>query len=234
MNDESPIDFSKHVLTVKHNDGLYRHLRCQKPGTWIYGFDVTTWPGHLAITGDIGSYLFARVPDMLTFFESSKGGINPDYWGQKLQGPSPGAHTQYSADRFESRVLEWYDDVAAGLHVEEHRHELRRQLDEQVLRRIHDVEYEARTLLADFEWNGFRLDEYHEWNLREYRPDFIGCCWAIVWAIEQYRRRPRVQIQTITPPKSPLGACTPGFGGSAASGAIAQAVANDRNRVMES
>ena len=38
-------DVAEHELTVRRDDGLYRHLRFQKPGTWIYGFDLITWPG---------------------------------------------------------------------------------------------------------------------------------------------------------------------------------------------
>jgi hypothetical protein len=49
-------DVSEHVLTVLRDDGADRHLRFRKPGTGCYGFDLLTWPGHLLITGDCGSY----------------------------------------------------------------------------------------------------------------------------------------------------------------------------------
>jgi len=47
-------DLAEHVVTVLHSDGLYRHWRCQKPGTGMMGFDIVTWPGSLCFTGDMG------------------------------------------------------------------------------------------------------------------------------------------------------------------------------------
>lgn len=57
-------DIQEHELTVIRDDGVYRHLRFQKPGTSVMYFDLITWPGHLCFTGDMGSYLFSRVRDM--------------------------------------------------------------------------------------------------------------------------------------------------------------------------
>lgn len=72
---------AEHVLTVVRDDGVYRHIACGKPGTMIYAWEIITWPGHLAITGDLGSYIFQRVDDMLRNFFS--GNINPEYWLEK-------------------------------------------------------------------------------------------------------------------------------------------------------
>lgn len=74
-----------HKLEILHDDGLYRHLRCRgRHG--VYWFDVVTWPGSLAIRGDLnGAYVFSRTPDMFGFFRMrSEGSINPDYWAEKL------------------------------------------------------------------------------------------------------------------------------------------------------
>lgn len=64
-------DLAEHVITVKHSDGLYRHYRCQRPGTWNMGFDIVTWPGSLCYTGDMGDYLFQRTDDMIAFMRRS-------------------------------------------------------------------------------------------------------------------------------------------------------------------
>ena len=69
-----------------HDDGLYRHLRCRQPGTSMWGWDVVTWPGHLAVTGDLGAFTFAREQDMLLqFFHGldSKRTIDTRYWLEK-------------------------------------------------------------------------------------------------------------------------------------------------------
>ena len=58
-----------HDLVILHDDGLYRHLRVQAPGTRMWSWDVTTWPGRLATSGDIADgHVFSREPDMLQFF----------------------------------------------------------------------------------------------------------------------------------------------------------------------
>lgn len=91
-------DTADHVLVIAHEDGVYRHLHVRKPGTSCYGFDIVTWPGHLAISGDMGCDVFARTLDMLKFFRPSSGDylanaaerrgelpINPSYWAEKIQ-----------------------------------------------------------------------------------------------------------------------------------------------------
>lgn len=80
-------DVSGHVLTVLHDDGVYRHLRCSNPESSGYWFEVVTWPGSLAIRGDMdGGYVFSRVTDMFEFFRrnGNNEGINPGYWAEKL------------------------------------------------------------------------------------------------------------------------------------------------------
>lgn len=70
-----------HVLEIIRDDGMYRHLRCQAPGTIMWGWDVITWPGYLAVHGDIGHSAFRRTPDMLLDFFG--GPISSSYWLEK-------------------------------------------------------------------------------------------------------------------------------------------------------
>lgn len=92
-----------HEMTVLHEDGLHRHLRFARPGTSMWHFDLVTWPGYLAMVGDIGDgYIFRRTDDMLAFFDHGQpdGWINPGYWGEKLfRGGVPGVQ-RFSTDRF--------------------------------------------------------------------------------------------------------------------------------------
>lgn len=64
-------DLAEHTITLLHSHGMYRHWRCQKPGTWNLGFDIVTWPGSLCYTGDMGDYLFQRTTDMVAFMRRS-------------------------------------------------------------------------------------------------------------------------------------------------------------------
>jgi hypothetical protein len=74
-------DTKDHGLTILFDNGLYRHLRLAKPGTRIAQFDIVTWPGFLAFTGDMGDYVFARLDDMLEFFRGHA--PNHSYWAEK-------------------------------------------------------------------------------------------------------------------------------------------------------
>lgn len=71
VSQECAESLKDHQVTVKHSSGLYRHWRCQKPGTWVCGFDIVTWPGSLCFTGDMGEYLFQRTDDMVAFMARS-------------------------------------------------------------------------------------------------------------------------------------------------------------------
>ena len=111
-----------HRLAVLHDDGLYRHLRMQAPGTRMWSWDITTWPGHLATSGDVGAgFTFAREADMIEFFSLagksdgyfSDGAPSIDfrYWAEKLVGDT-GRHVKVHSD--EAFVREVHE------HLEEH------------------------------------------------------------------------------------------------------------------
>lgn len=72
-----------HQLEIIRDEAPYRHLRCRKPGTGIWGWDIITWPGYLAITGDIGTFTFCRETDMIRDFFS--GPVNVGYWLEKCK-----------------------------------------------------------------------------------------------------------------------------------------------------
>lgn len=99
----------KHEMEVLYDDGLYRHLRFQSPGTLMYGYDLVTWPGYLAINGDLVSgYTFSRLLDMIQFFASDAEGINPTYWSEKITN-----HAARAATRVYDDEADPYDDERA-------------------------------------------------------------------------------------------------------------------------
>ena len=69
--------FAEHAITQRLDQGLFRSWRCQRPNTWMYGFDVHTTPGSLIVTGDIGLMVFEREADMLAWL---RGSINDPYY----------------------------------------------------------------------------------------------------------------------------------------------------------
>jgi len=120
-------DVANHKLTVLRDEGLYRHLRFKAPDGSTYWFDLITWPGYLTITGDMGTYVFARTQDMFEFFRSHRSTgfpINPGYWAEKIraadQNTAPRAHSEETVveslvDRFVQAIgprgqEEWGED----------------------------------------------------------------------------------------------------------------------------
>lgn len=182
-------DVSQHVMTVLLNQGIYRHLRFQKPNTSVNGFSLITWPGHLCYTGDMGSYLFNRVQDMFCFFRTEnlnplrQGGsleINLGYWAEKcLAVDRHDGIKQYSPDRFRQVITDWLDDQEAS-------EDLRKVVQEELLHYAEDGEHEVHRLVADFEHDGVTFLDFWEVDLKEYSHHFVWACYAIAWGIQQY------------------------------------------------
>jgi hypothetical protein len=186
-------DVRGHQLTVLHEDGLYRHLRFQKPGTGFYWFDLITWPGCLAINGDMEGYTFSRVEDMFTFFRASSGWnsktINPQYWAEKLRAAS--RVKQYSEEKLRQLVSETVSYHAADYPG------LRTAVKRRVLG-SEDLYYEesARQVLDEFVHGKppergerdqrFRFADTWEWDLTTYSHQYLWCCHAIQWGVGQY------------------------------------------------
>jgi hypothetical protein len=102
-----PRDTANHVMTVLHDDGLYRHLRFAAPGYGAYWFDLITLPNSLVFRGDGESFVFTILgtDDLFTLFRRTahKGSINPGYWSEKLSSERDAA-TDYSKDLFDEQV----------------------------------------------------------------------------------------------------------------------------------
>lgn len=210
-------DTAEHQMTVLRDDGLYRHLRFQKPGESFYWYDIVTWPGVLVVTGDNCDFMFSRERDMLPWFESDTGRINPDYWAQKLRGDRGGSDIarRYSEDRLRSHVVQWFheqigmdwspagppptcDEWAAdfdGFCELEPGEVIELSLELEDMLLDTGTENAAHEALRDFEFScGFgtrprrlTIEDSWEWDLRDFDQSFLWCCWAIVRGIERYR-----------------------------------------------
>lgn len=184
-----PEHVAKHVATIVHDDGLHRHIECREPGTYNRGFNVTTWPGYLAITGDMSSYVFCRIDDMFAFFRSDRGRVNLGYWSEKLVATSNrGGHQEYSEDRFRDAITERFAEWLEGESLtEEETTELRQRVNDEVLYEGGNGEVAAHIAARDFEHEGRQVfTDFWETSLKEYTYHFVWCCHAIVWAIAQY------------------------------------------------
>lgn len=195
-------DVEHHEMTVLRDDGLYRHVRFVRnapdfeAGTTerssFYWFELITWPGVLAIHGDMGTYTFARTEDMFGFFRLSGGRINPSYWAEKAPHGTP--VKEFSPELFEQLVTEHIEDLAERLPG------LAADVKEEILDAA-DSGHEAgaHQLLADYRYYADPADRYDpdvrpdfefhdtwEWDLRTWTYQFLWCCYAIVWGIAGY------------------------------------------------
>jgi hypothetical protein len=109
-------DTATHQMTILRDDGVYRHLCFRRPGTSCYGFDIVTWPGHLAVSGDMGSSVFTRLDDMFEFFRTPEERheehnglyINSGYWAEKCVA-NDGEKKEFSLDLFKAYVRDHFD-----------------------------------------------------------------------------------------------------------------------------
>ena len=107
-------DVSRHEMKIIRDEGLYRHLRFISPDSVNKYFDIITRPGNLCYTGDMGTYVFKRLEDMLYFFDDGdddKVCANYGYWAQKVESESVFGEgiRQYSEDEFRSQIKECFD-----------------------------------------------------------------------------------------------------------------------------
>lgn len=180
-------DVAGHAMQTVRCDGLDRHLRFQKPGTYNMGFDLITWRGHLCFTGDMGTYVFARIDDMFKFF---RGEPNPQYWSEKvLAADRHDGVTAFSPEMFRTAIACRLDNAEASP-------EVRAAVEEQVLSAAADGEHAARDAALRFEHpSGFTFEDFWEANCHDYTYRFLWCCHALVWAIEKFYAETAVHVE---------------------------------------
>lgn len=181
-------DVAHHKMTVLRDDGLDRHVQFRVGTSWHMSFSITTWPGYLCFSGDMGCFVFARLPDMLEFFrfritDQAERGlfIDPGYWAQKLQAVDRNSGVkEYSSDLFRRRIAEWLDEAEASP-------DLREAVEDEVLAYADDNEHEAMRAATEFDFKGRRpFNDFYEVSVKEYTYRFMWACYALAWAVRQY------------------------------------------------
>lgn len=190
-------DVASHEMFVKLDSGAHRHLRFKRPGTICLHFDIVTWPGYLAISGDMGCYVFSRLADMFTFFRSDRGlDINPGYWAQKVEARDRSGVTEFSEATFDAaikeRVVEWIREYRDDTTRDERRDLWDAVIDE-VIRADGDAQGMRKQIAAhefshrvNDEVGSFEFTDFWEVNVESYTSHYLWACYAIVWGIQQY------------------------------------------------
>ncbi|MFM1688118.1 hypothetical protein ACJ7VZ_06305 [Aeromonas salmonicida] len=186
-------DTTDHTMRVHRDDGLYRHIEFSNRGSSVYRFDLVTWPGHLTVCGDMGTWTFSRTADMFEFFGGNfEKGINPRYWGEKLQMGASGRRDEicmeFDEESFKSGLREWLaawqqdceedDEDCSGIIStvneiceESYSHEL------QAYQAIHDSDLPSQYELME----GL--------TMKRYSHHYLWILHAIVFGIQQYNAR---------------------------------------------
>ncbi|MBJ6986901.1 hypothetical protein [Devosia sp. MC521] len=174
-----------HELIVLADDGQNRHLTFKQPSTSNRYFNITTWPGYLCISGDMGCYVFSRLADMFEFFRGE--GINLSYWAEKLQAHDRGGgHREFSEELFRHHIVS--DFRAAYPQGKERRLEHWAELREML---EWETPYSTESAItAAMTWRDAAgeqpFSDFYEHRLEDYTHHFVWCCHAIRWAVEQY------------------------------------------------
>lgn len=197
-------DVSSHVMRILHDDGVFRCLHFAKPGTGNMHFVITTWPGHLAITGDMGDSIFSRLDDMFEFFRTKpytrRDGvvedipINPGYWAEKCTSVSRfGGMEEFDMDLFRDAVKHDFDNHFEDEEDEEEKAECWAEIERQVLNLDPETSENAFRTAMDFEHEGFTFQDFYEHRLTSYTFHFLWLLYAITWGIRQYDAAKTIQ-----------------------------------------
>ena len=190
-------DVKNHGMSVVVDNGFNRHLIFSRNGSMIYRFELITWAGKLCITGDCGTYVFSRLPDMFEFFRMDNYdfnkrpdphlSINPGYWGEKLLSVGTNAgYTEFDKTEYVERVAEHFNDYFLD-RSEDERKACWREVSEEVIAAADDGEHEAYSAVQNFEYGGFSFQDFFDsGGTEQYTFHYIWCLYAIAHGIRVY------------------------------------------------
>lgn len=101
--------FKPFKITERLRSGVYRSWFCADPDSWDCSFTITTIPGHLIVTGDLGDLIVARTYDMLPWCRGSC--ESTGYFAEKV--PHGYETTEFSSERLEEWIHEEIAEIKA-------------------------------------------------------------------------------------------------------------------------
>lgn len=180
-------------LDVVLDTDTHRHLVFSNRTKLMGAVNIVTFPDHLVVTGDRGTWSFTRygTGDMLSFFAGD--GVNLPYWSQKLDRDTHtlGGRERYTPDMFREYVLEqrdndldWWTERLAPEQVEVIRDayaELAGTADEHLsVEHAHEALTEFSFELADGDENyTFEITDSWEANLGTWDYHFAYVCHVV-------------------------------------------------------
>lgn len=187
MTDFTQEDFlahvQNHVMTISNDDGVYRSILFKRPESHDRFFRITTWDGHLCISGDMGTYVFSRVHDMFNFFRDCK--VNLYYWSEKVEaGECKEFSPELARNALNIEFESWEESIDKDIIDRDFIDEEKEKLND--INTDDYIEFVASVRDWVASQGGVRLDDFWEHSIEDYTYHYIWCCHAIVWAIAQY------------------------------------------------
>jgi hypothetical protein len=182
-------DIATHQMEILNDTGVHRCLKFSRiDGSCDMHFYLATWPGHLAISGDMGTFVFNRLEDMFNFFRCKKEGelsIDSSYYAEKCEAEDTrtGGIRQFCSDQLKDAVQDRFDDHFEDPGSDEAK-KCWEALEDEVL--CAENSYDAHERSRNFEHEGFTLSDFWEAHIERKTFHFIWCLYAIAWGIRQY------------------------------------------------
>jgi hypothetical protein len=175
--------FKLHQITELSRNGVFRSWRCGRPDRGVYAFMITTTPGCLIITGDIGDLIVERMYDMLPWCRRSVDSTS--YFASKVPSAIP------TKEFSEQKCREWIQEQIAEIggrewmnyvRDEASRHRLLEVLDDAMgdLNSGEHGDQHMYTATSEV-WQGNDPPNFMDWN-----SNFLWCRDAIRWFVTHH------------------------------------------------
>ena len=194
--EQSLKDVASHQLTVNLDQGVFRDITIADPNTMAMHYNITTRPGYLIFTGDMGSFVFTRLADMFDFFRNKDGyNINPGYWEEKLEAvDSRGGAKEFSSDLVKEILTEHLQDHLEGLdsgcyEKDQSDAEEAKEATEHLISLAEDDKHDFYETLRNWDADDagvLDMECWWEWDFNDHTYHYIWACFAIVHAIKLY------------------------------------------------
>ena len=177
-------DIKNHQMTIESESGVNRSILFN---TFDHYFRLTTWTGHLCISGDMGCYVFSRTEDMFRFFRQNELSINTGYWAEKLQANSifGGGYKKYNPEYARQSIINYFLRPLREEGDLEKFREAREELENDGLLSELD-EYDFISSARSNSLIDNEPDFWESYHAKEPTYHYIWCLFAIVWGIQQY------------------------------------------------
>lgn len=192
-------DTRDHRLTIHQNEGVYRHMTMARPGSSVCHFNVTTFPGYLVFTGDMGCFTFSRTNDMFGFMDigdrwnDARPSIDYHYWSEKCRAEDTNSSGR---EEFDSHAF----TTAVRTLLREHMSDKDMPLSDRKTI-VDDARFNVLQDFGDYteateaarHWRCPITGEHPLYDAWDYGPflkpsySFRWACWAIAYTIRCFR-----------------------------------------------